>query len=53
MKKYQVSIDYPSEFVEVEANSKKEAENKALEMLGVVEINAERCCTAEAEEIFS
>lgn len=50
-KTYSVTIDYPSEIMNVEANSKEEAEEKALEMLGDVQINAERSCTAEAEEI--
>ncbi len=51
MKTYQVNIDYPSEIMEVEANTKEEAENKALEMLGEVTINCEKVCTAEAEEV--
>ena len=51
-KKYSVTIDYPSEVMEVEANSKEEAEDKALEMLGEVTINAEKNCTAEAELII-
>ncbi len=51
MKKWNVDIDYPSECIEVEAETKEEAEDNALEMLGDVSINAERSCTAEAEEI--
>ena len=51
MKKWNVDIDYPSECLEVEAKTKEEAEDKALEMLGDITINAERSCTAEAEEI--
>ena len=50
MKIYQVNIDYPSEIMEVEANTKEEAENKALEMFGIQTINCEKVCTAEAEE---
>ncbi len=50
MKSYQVNVDYPSEFVEVEANSKEEAEEKALKMLGEQTINCVRSCTADAEE---
>lgn len=49
--KYQVNIDYPSEIIEVEANSKEEAEDKALEMLGEITINCSHSCIAEAEEI--
>lgn len=51
MKTWNVDIDYPSECLEVEAETKEEAEDKALEMLGEVVINAEKSCTAEAEEI--
>ena len=51
MKTYEVDIDYPSECMEVEAESKEEAEDKALKMLGVQDINCEKNCTAEATEI--
>lgn len=51
MKKYRVNIDYPGEIINVEANSKEEAEEKALEEIGEVTINAAKVCTAEAEEI--
>jgi hypothetical protein len=51
MKEFDVTIDYPSESVVVEAETKEDAELKALRELGVVEINAEKNCTAEAEEI--
>ncbi len=51
MKKYEVNIDYPSEIMEVEANTEEEAEEKALEMIGEVTINVIKCCTAEAVEI--
>ena len=51
MKKYEVNIDYPSEVMEVEADSKEEAEDKALQALGIQTINCEKVCTAEAELI--
>ena len=51
MKKYSVDIDYPSEIMEVEAYNKEDAEDKALEMIGEVTINAPKNCTAEAVEI--
>ena len=51
MKKWNVDIDYPSECMEVEAETKEEAENIALCNIGLVSINAEKQCTAEAEEI--
>lgn len=51
MKSWSVDIDYPSEVMEVEAKTKEEAENEALRQIGVVEINAEKNCTAEAVEI--
>ena len=51
MKKWNVDVDYPSECMEVEAETKEEAELEALRQIGVVEINAEKNCTAEAEEI--
>ena len=51
MKKYKVYIDYPGEVIEVEANSKEDAETKVLEQIGEVTINATKECTAEAEEI--
>ena len=51
MKTYDVTIDYPSEIMQVEANSKEEAEEKALEELGEVTINASKNCTAMAEEV--
>jgi hypothetical protein len=50
-KTWNVNIDYPSECMQVEARTKEEAEDKALEMLGIVEFNAVKECTAEAEEI--
>ncbi|KKL99002.1 hypothetical protein LCGC14_1818780 [marine sediment metagenome] len=51
LKNYSVNIDYPSEIMNVEATSKEEAEDKALEMLGDQTINCGKVCTAEAEEI--
>jgi len=51
MKKWNVDIDYPSECMEVEAETKEEAEIEALRQIGVVEINAGKKCTAEAEEL--
>ena len=51
MKEYEVDIDYPSEVLWVKANTKEEAEDKALEMIGEVTINAEKDCTAEAHEV--
>ncbi len=51
MKEYSVDIDYPSENMFVEAESKEEAENKALEMLGIQTINCEKVCWAEANEV--
>ena len=51
MKKWNVDVDYPSECMEVEAETKEEAELEALRQIGVVEIKAEKNCTAEAEEI--
>ena len=50
--RYSVNVDYPSEIMEVEATSKEEAEEKALEMIGEVTINAPKNCTAEAEEVI-
>lgn len=50
MKTWNVNIDYPSECMEVEAETKEEAELKALRQIGVVEINVEKNCTAEAVE---
>lgn len=50
MKTWNVDIDYPSECMQVEAETKDEAELKALRMLGVQSINCEKNCTAEAEE---
>jgi len=50
MKTWNVDIDYPAECMNIEAETKEEAEDKALEMLGVQEINCERVCTAEAIE---
>lgn len=46
--KWKVDIDYPSEVMEVEAKTKEEAEEKALETLGDVTFNAEKECTAYA-----
>lgn len=46
MKTFEVGIDYPSEFVVVEANNEEEAMDKALEMLGEVTIIPEKQCTA-------
>ena len=51
MAKYQVNIDYPSEFILIEADNKEKAEEMALEMLGDVTINTSKQCTAEAELI--
>ncbi len=51
MKIWNVDIDYPSECMEVEAETKEEAEDEALRQIGVVTINAEKSCTAEAVEV--
>ena len=51
LKEYEVNIDYPPECINVKATSKEDAEDKALEMLGDVTINASKQCTAEAELI--
>jgi len=37
--------------MEVEAETKEEAEEKALEILGDITINASKVCRAEAEEL--
>jgi hypothetical protein len=50
-KEYEVIVSYPEEILVVDAESKEEAENKALEMLGDVLIRAEKEATAEATEI--
>ena len=50
MKSWNVEIDYPSEILQVDAETKEEAELKALRQLGVQSINCEKVCTAEAEE---
>ena len=49
--KYEVTIDYPSEVMEVEAENEEEAGEKALELIGEVVINAQKSCTTLAEEI--
>jgi len=47
---WDVDIDYPSEIIEVEAETKEEAEEKALQMLGEQTIICEKVCRAEAVE---
>lgn len=51
MKNWSVDIDYPSENMEIEAETKEEAEEKAIQALGIQTINCEKVCTAEAEEV--
>jgi hypothetical protein len=50
-KTYEVTIDYPSEIIQVEADSKEEACDKALQCLGEQTIIPEKRCTATAEEV--
>ena len=51
MKEWEVDIDYPSESMIVKAETKEEAEIKALDLLGDVTIRVYKECTAEATEL--
>lgn len=48
---WNVDIDYPSEIMEIEAETKEEAEDRALQSLGIVQFDAEKVCTAEATPV--
>ena len=51
MQNYEVTISYPSEVIHVYAKNKENAEEKALKQIGIINIDVEEVCEANAIEL--